>query len=794
MSDERKGKIDRRSLLIGAGVGAGATAAAAAGAAALKSATSGIVTPKAVGKGKPAKIAQSFKDSRPARSDAAEAPRGVPNVVVIILDDVGFADLGCYGSEIQTPAIDALAGRGVRYLNFRTTAMCSCTRASLLTGLNHHSAGMGWLADIDSGYPGYRGDLTREAATIAEVLGGAGWSTFLVGKWHVNNAESNGPNGPYHNWPTQRGFDRAYWYQGHSSDHFKPGALYDGMSRVEVDPDNYYLSDDLADRAARFIRTEKTLSPDRPFYLQLAFGGAHSPLQARPEDRDLYKGRFDSGWDVIRARRLERQKAMKIADPDVALPPLSFGAEPWDSLSPIQKKVYARYMEVFAGMITGVDRAIGRLMAELEALGERENTLVMLFSDNGASAEGTETGTPNLFAPAFGRTIPVEKAAELYDIMGEDGTFPHYPIGWTNASNTPYRLYKQYAALGGVADPMIVSWPKGGADMGALRSQFVHVVDLHPTILEACGVERPDTYLGQPQKPLEGASVLKTLKSPKAETRKEQYFELGGFRAYQEGDWRLVTIHKRGEPFPDDHWALYDLATDPNELKDVSAAHPDVVKRLTDKWHAAAVAHNVYPLDDRPLLLKIVQQRAGKLRKHWDIRPPIEVLPSDISPVVCGMSHEISVEIDRPTGKEDGVLVAHGSRPAGYVLYVDKGRLVYESSLIPWSERITSSIVLPKGTCKVAYRQSMTSRPFEGSGALFINGKKVAEHRFERVLFSPGYDGFSVGSDAGNQVSSAYSGVNAFKGRIARVEIDVDTGPMTPMEIMGFMKQMQIRV
>ncbi len=424
----------------------------------------------------------------------------------------------------------------------------------------------------------------------------------------------------------------------------------------------------------------------------------------------------------------------------------------------------------------------------------RDNTLVVVFSDNGASAEGTATGTPNIFGPAFGRPASQAEALALYDTMGEDGTFPHYPIGWTNASNTPYRLYKQNTAMGGVADPLIVSWPKGVAAKGDLRKQFVHVVDLYPTLLEACGVTQPELYRGQPQKPLEGASVAPTFASPKAATRTEQYYELGGYRAYQEGDWRLVAQHQRGKPFEQDHWGLYDTSKDPNELRDVSGDHPEVVKRLIDKWNKAAVAHDVLPLDDRPLLLKLVQTRAARLRKRWDIRPPIDPIPTDVSPVVCGLSHSIEIELSRPNGDEDGVLVAHGSLPAGYVLYVDKGRLIYQTSLVPWTEVIASPAKLPRGTFKVKYEQTMTSRPFDGRGALYVDGRKVAERTFDRVLFSPGYDGFCVGADHGNRVSRAYEGPNPFKGQIKRVLIDVDTAAMKPLEIMRFMKAMSIKV
>ena len=794
MDSDNKPKIDRRSLLIGAGLGVVGTGVVAAGGAAIKSAASDIVTPKAMAPGKAAKVGLSFKDSRPARAAEIKAPVGAPNVVVIILDDVGFADLGCYGGELKTPALDALAGQGLRYTNFRTTAMCSCTRAALLTGLNHHSAGMGWLADIDSGYPGYRGDLTQENATLAEVLVEAGWSTFLLGKWHVNSADHSGPTGPFYNWPTSRGFERAYWYQGHSCDHFHPGALYEGTSRVEAGGGDYYLSDDLAQRAGAYMRTQQVMAPGKPFFMQLAFGAAHSPLQAKAADRDLYKGQFDAGWDEIRRQRRERQKAKGLMPADTQLPALSPGAQPWAELSADQKRLYARYMEVYAGMVTGVDRAIGAVMDQLDALGLRDNTLVVVFSDNGASAEGTSAGTPNVFAPAFGRPASEAEALALYDTMGEDGTFPHYPIGWTNASNTPYRLYKQNTALGGVADPLILSWPKGVEDKGGVRKQFVHVVDLYPTLLEACGVKQPELYRGGAQKPLEGASAVKTFADPAAPTRTEQYYELGGYRAFQEGDWRLVAQHKRGEAFEKDHWGLYDTAKDPNELRDVSANHPDVVARLKDKWNKAAVAYDVLPLDDRPLLLKLVQQRSAKLRKQWDIRQPIDPIPTDVSPIVCGLSHSIEVELSRPNGNEDGVLVAHGSMPAGYVLFIDKGRLIYQTSLIPWTEVITSPAKLPRGKIKVRYEQTMTSRPFEGRGALFVNGTKVAERKFDRVLFAPGYDGFCIGADYGNRVSRTYEGPNPFQGQIARVLIDVDTAAMKPLEVMRFMKEMRITV
>ncbi len=583
MAGDRRG-MDRRSFLIGAAGGAAVTALGAAGVATVRDKARKLRTPAAVDAGQPAEIAESFADSRPSYASNVTAPAAAPNVVVIVLDDVGFADLGAYGSEIRTPSIDALAASGLQYVNFRTCAMCSPTRAALMTGLNHHSAGMGWLADVDSGYPGYRGDMTLEATTLAEVLRDRGWSTMHVGKWHVNLAASNGPTGPYHNWPTSRGFERAYWFQGHSTDYFKPSELIDGVAPVEAEArDDYFVNDALTDRAIAYVQTQKMIAPEKPFYLQLCYPAAHSPLQARPRDRDAYRGVYDPGWDVVRAKRLERQRALGVVPETTQLPPLSPGADPWDGLDATQKRIYARYMEVYAGVISNVDANIGRLLAMLDANGWRDNTLVVLFSDNGGSAEGTETGTPNVFAPAFGRPVPVEEAAKLYDVMGEDVTFPHYPIGWACCSNTPYRLYKQYAHLGGVADPLVVSWPKRIAARGELRKPFVHVVDLYPTILEAAAIERPATYRGRKLKPLEGASVLATFANAAAPTRTTQYYELGGQRAFLDGTWRLATRHQRGSAFDADVWELYDTSSDPNELVDLAKQHPDKVRELLDE-------------------------------------------------------------------------------------------------------------------------------------------------------------------------------------------------------------------
>ena len=375
----------------------------------------------------------------------------------------------------------------------------------------------------------------------------------------------------------------------------------------------------------------------------------------------------------------------------------------------------------------------------------------------------------------------------MHDIMGTDATFPNYPRGWACVSNTPFRLYKQYAHLGGVSDPLIVSWPKRVTAKGAVRTQFVHVVDLYPTLLEAAGVARPAAWQGKKLKPLEGASIVPTFANATAPTRTSQYYELGGNRAYEDGKWRLVTRHTRGSSFDSDKWELYDTSHEINELTDLAAANPDLVKAMVAKWEAAARKYQVYPLDDRALIVKLSQDKLRSARKQWDIRPPIDRIGHDASPAVCGASHVIELDIERPKNG-NGVLLAHGSHHAGYVLWIDKGRLIYETALLPFRESIVADRLLPEGRMKLRYVQKMTARPFDGSGTLFINGTQVATHTFERCLLAPGYDPFSVGSDVGNQVSAGYTGPNPFAGKIHRVLINIDTSPIGPIDTMNFLK------
>ena len=785
----RRRGVDRRALLGGvAALGAAAGLTAPAGA----QPTAGYQKPPF-----PGKTAASVDTATPFYPPEAKAPAGAPNIIVIILDDVGFSDLGCYGSEIPTPNIDRLAKGGLKYTNFRTTAMCSPTRAALMTGLNHHSAGMGWLADADIGFPGYRGDLTHEAPTMAEILRDGGYSTYHVGKWHVNAERTNGPLGPTDNWPLGRGFERAHWFMGHSADFFAPADLYEDNSALTGDlPEGYYTTDAFTGKAIAYINQQTSLNPDKPFLLQLAYNAAHSGLQARAEDRDRFKGAYDIGWDEIRARRLASQKDQGILPAETVLPPRNPGIRAWAELSDKERRVYARYMEVYAGIIHRLDVNIGRLVDFLEARKLSDNTLIVLFSDNGASPEGTFDGTPNLLATAGGIALDLDEALSLYDQMGDGDTYPHYPMGWGMASNTPFKMYKQYTFLGGICDPLILHWPAGIKAYGQTRRQFTHVIDILPTVLDVAGIAAPARYQGRAAKPIEGASFRATFADQAAPpARTEQYFEMGGQRAYHADGWEAVALHDRGKPYDGDVWALYDLARDPTQIRDLSAEQPGKLADLKARFLAAAERYDVFPLDDRNVVLKIIAERQRHpVRAHWEFFPPFEPINAGTGPQPGGRSHRIAVTIDRAGTDEQGVLIALGNMYAGWVLHIRDNRLHYEHNHIPRFDGFSVSEPLPPGRITVEFAMDMTERPFVGTGSLSIEGKVMASHPFKRVLFAAPFEGITIGRDGRGRVSRSYRGSNAFQGRIEQVVIDIDTAPATMQELRRFLQSMQITI
>ena len=659
------------------------------------------------------RIGRVFSTSEPWWPQKPTAPQGSPNVVIVLADDLGYSDVGCYGSEIPTPAIDTLAAAGLRYSNFHVTPMCSPTRAALLTGLNPHLAGMGFVANADPGFPGYAGELPRNQPSLAEMMRANGYATLAVGKWHLCTPADLSDAGDRNSWPLQRGFDQYYGFLEALTNFHHPHRLYEGNSAVQTDeyPDGYYLTDDLTDRAVRMIREVRLSDPDKPFFLYYAHGAVHAPLHAPAEDIARHRGRYDGGWDRLREERLARQIELGIVPPDTVLPPRN--TEPnedvreWDSLSEHQRKVMARYMEVYAAMVTSVDRSVAAIVDTLEDLGELDNTIFVFTSDNGASREGGEWGTPSYFQAVgeisgtpggHGEPIGDDVVANI-DAIGGPTTWPHYPRGWAMACNTPFRLYKLMTYRGGHSVPFVLSWPAGPVGQPrVIRDQYANITDVLPTLADLLGLEVPTQREGLEAEPLSGVSFAASLADPAAPSlRDEQYYECVGHRAFYRDGWAAVTFHRNRTPFSEDQWELFNLPTDLNELRDVATEYPEKLAEMLQGWEDAAWRNRVFPLDEG-VGLKTAMRPPGDERFARAVRltpgaPSLERVRSQR--LIGGRSFRIDIRLEHRPGDE-GVLVAHGGQEAGYVLYVEDGRLCFE---LNEAGRPNPLVPAPLGAC-----------------------------------------------------------------------------------------------
>lgn len=690
-------------------------------------------------------------------------PKGKPNVVVVLADDLGFADLGCYGSEIETPHLDALATKGLRYTNFHVTPMCSPTRAALLTGLNPHAAGVGHVAHSDPGFPGYAMELADNAVTLAEVLRDSGYSTFMVGKWHLAKDSDISDAGPRHSWPCQRGFDRFYGFLDGFTNLHQPHRLISDNTAVRTEsyPDGYYLTDDLTDRAIEMVRSSKASDPRKPFFLYFAHGAVHAPLHAKADDIAKYDGKYRLGWDALRAQRFARQRELGVLADGAELPPRNaepgHEVQPWDDLPPEQQELFAKYMAVYAGMVDNVDQQFGRLMAALAELGELDNTIVLFTSDNGASREGEAEGTTAYYQHLLGATDLEADLARLDDI-GSPRTTPHYPRGWAMASGTPYRLYKINTHAGGHSVPMILTGP--GVPEGQLRRQFAHVTDVLPTVLDLLDLQRPDARHGVPLQPVAGASFRPSIEDPAApSTHPEQHYEMVGNRGYYRDGWELVTDHRPLTRFSDEEWELYDLRSDPTELRNLASEHPEKVRELAEAWEAAARANQVYPLDEGSGLK--FMQRPERSAVYGE---PVTVLPGTptlerwrCQQLVANRSFTVTVRL---TTLGEGVLVAHGDQGGGYSLAVEDGSLVFHHNDGRGHVR---SLTGPAGL----HVEARFTAPGGGtwSVALVVDGVEVAAGEGYPLLFPMApFQGIDVGVDSKSPVvwgrgASPYTGV-----------------------------------
>jgi arylsulfatase A-like enzyme len=736
-------------------------------------------------------IGQTYKDSTPDKIPLVKAPAGAPNVLLILIDDSGFGQWGTFGGQVPTPNLDQLAKAGLSYTRFHTTALCSPTRAALLTGRNSHSAGTGVITELGSGYPGYSGQIPKSEAMGAEILRQNGYSTAFFGKNHNIPDWETSASGPFDRWPGLQGFDHFYGFIGGEANQWQP-ALYSGTEPVEMEVPkgreaDYTLNENLADKAIQYIHQEKSVTPDRPFFIYYAPGATHAPHHVPESWIAKFKGQFDQGWDKYREETFQRQLKLGVIPPDTKLTPRPAEILAWDSLTPDQKKVEARLMEVFAAFTAQTDHEVGRVIDSLKATGQYDNTLILWeIGDNGASMEGTLNGVFNEMASLNGQTEDTSYILQHIDEIGGPKSYNHIPVGWAWAMNTPFQWGKQVAShFGGTRNPLVISWPARIKDKGTIRTQFHDVIDVVPTLLEAAGVPEPVEVNGVSQKPIEGVSMAYSFDDPNAKGhRGTQYFEMFGNRALYHDGWIAVVRHGRlpwlnqgSADFANDKWELYNIDDDFSEANDLAAKNPEKLRELQDMFWAEAAKYNVLPLDDRFAERADPSLRPSLIegKTHFTYFSGAERIPESSSPNIKNRSHIITAIIDQAG---DGVLVAAGGTVGGYTLFVKDGKPTYEYNWFGQQRyRIVSTEPLPAGnsTVRVEFKYDGDGLAKGGVVVMFLNDKKVAEGRVDKTIFGrfSADETFDTGIDTGSPVSDQYASPFRFNGTIDQVEVDI---------------------
>lgn len=761
-----------------------------------------------------------IRDSQPDWQpfEPPNAPEGAPNIVYIVLDDVGFSAMSCYGGPIETPNIDKIANGGVRYTQFHTTALCSPTRSCLLTGRNHTRNSMACITEAAIGFPNGSGTIPPENGMISEILGEQGWNTYAVGKWHLTPTVEMNLAATRRNWPSGRGFQRFYGFLGAETNQWYPDLIYDNhpVDQPRTPEQGYHFTEDITDKALEFIRDAKAVAPDKPFLLYYAPGACHAPHQAPRAWIEKYRGRFDMGYEAMREQTLARQKEMGLVPQDTQLPPINpIGTpqtrtgpdgkpfpevdftRPWDSLSADEKHLFARMAEVYAGFLSHADDQIGRLLAYLEESGQREHTLVLLVSDNGASGEGGPNGSVN--ENKFFNDIPDDIATNLalLDDLGSPKTYNHYPNGWAMAFNTPFKLWKRYEFNGGTSDPCIISWPAGMRARGEIREQYHHAIDLVPTILDVLGIEAPERIKGHVQSRFDGVSMRYSFDAAQAPGKRQtQFYSMLGSRAIWHDGWKAVTTHPTlsgWSHFNDDEWELYHTAVDRSELHNLAAQQPDKLRELVNLWYAEAGANEGFPLDDRSALEILLTPRpqVASPRTRYRYYPDIAGVPESQAVNLHNRSFTIGALVDLPAPGAQGVLIAHGSRFGGYALYVKDNRLRYVNNFVGVTEQqVVADAELPIGDnliLSASFDKDGEERPGTATGilSLYVGDKKVGEGR---IKMQPG--GFGLGSAltvgrSARAVSSNFPGERPWRftgGTLKFVAVDVTGEPYLNLE------------
>lgn len=754
----------------------------------------------------PGKIGRTVEESSTAWPSPQRAPEGAPNVLFVVLDDVGYGQLSCFGGLVETPAIDRIAARGLRYANMHTTSLCSPSRSCILTGRNHHSNGVAAIMEIATGYPGYDGRMPFENGMLSEHLLEAGYNTFCVGKWHLSPSEDNTAAGPFHRWPLGRGFERYYGFLGGETNQWYPDLNRDnGSIRPERSPEEgYHLSEDLADQAIKFILDAHVNAPEKPFFTYFAPGCGHAPHHVPKDWIAKYKGKFDEGWDAYRETVFARQKEIGLFAADAQLSRHDPDVPEWSALTPDQRRLYARMMEVYAAFLSHFDHQLGRLLDTLEQIGVLDDTLIMLISDNGASAEGGPTGSINEML--FFNMVPEDFDKDLthIDDLGGTRAYNHYPWGWAWAGNTPFRRWKREVYRGGATDPFIVAWPARIPARGEIRHQYAHAIDMVPTVLDAVGIPAPKTVRGVDQTPLEGVSFAHTFGDPAAATHHHvQYFEMFGERAIDYDGWRAVCAWpgasfaegmQQGHAFADpitrrdldeletSGWELYHVAVDPTEAVNVAAEHPAKLRELVTLWWTEAGKYKVLPLDGS------VQQRltaerpqiAGP-RNRYVYYPDGAIVPPFAAPPIFNRPYSIEAELEVPAKGAEGVLLAQGGEAGGFTFFVADSRPRFSYNYVGRDRfDVVGPEPLSPGRHTVRFEFEPIGKPdirngkgASGRGELYVDGTLQAATEFPHTtpLFFE-IEGLSCGYDYGAPAAD-YQPPFAFTGTLDHVTVDL---------------------
>ncbi|HWT08255.1 MAG TPA: arylsulfatase [Roseomonas sp.] len=763
-------------------------------------------------------------DSQEAWPPQVMPPERAPNVLLILTDDVGFGAPATFGGVIPTPTLDAVAQNGLRYTTFHTTALCSPTRAALLTGRNHHQVGFGNISELSSGYPGYNSIIPRETATVAAILQQNGYATAWFGKNHNVPPWEASAAGPFSNWPVGMGFDYFYGFVGGDTSQWQPGNLFRNTTPIHpylgTQPGSWNLVTAMADDAITYIRTQTEIAPNRPWFIHYAPGGTHAPHHPTQEwiQRIEAMNLFNDGWERLRERIFENQKRMGVIPANAELPPWPDFLPRWDSLTEDQKRLFIRQVTVYAAYLAYTDAEIGRVIAEVERLGQRDNTLVIYISgDNGSSAEGSLNGTPNEVMYFNGVSLTAEQQMPFIPVWGTDRTYNHMAVPWTWAFSTPYRWTKQVAShFGGTRNGMAISWPARITDRGGTRNQFHHVIDVVPTILDLVGIPQPNMVNGIAQRPMDGVSMAYTLPRENAgapSTRRTQYFEILGNRAIYHDGWIASTTPASTpwagvtSPIPSDvmngyRWELYNMAEDPTQIRDLASARPERLRALQELFMLEGQRNQVFPLNNS--IAAMITPRPGPAagRRQFVYTGPSCCTQSNAAPNILNRSFRITAEIEVPQGGANGMLVTQGGRFAGWGLYLREGRPVFTLNLLDL-ERVKweAPQALPPGRHTVVFDFVLDPQgpaPFAhgGTGTLSIDGRQVAQRSAPHTIpFTYQWDEtFDVGMDTGTPVDDRdYQVPFAFTGRIGRIAFDTGETATTPEAVIRFLSEIQSR-